>query len=205
MFEVWIPITIAAAFFQNLRSALQKHLKGQLSTNGAAYSRFFYAWPFALLYVWVLNGFFGLALPMPNLKFTFYCVIGGVSQILFTVFLLWMFSFRNFAVGTTFSKLELVMIAVLGAIVLGDGLTLTAALAVALSAVGVVVMSAGQTQMTLRTLLGGLGEKATLIGLSQVQIPLLKTAFANKGGTASPTCCCWLINGPLNSNQSGKD
>ena len=33
--ELWIPITIAAAFLQNLRSALQKHIKGRLSTAGA--------------------------------------------------------------------------------------------------------------------------------------------------------------------------
>ena len=49
--ELWIPITIAAAFMQNLRSALQKYLKGRLSTGGATYSRFFYAVPFAWLYL----------------------------------------------------------------------------------------------------------------------------------------------------------
>ena len=38
--ELWIPLAIAAAFFQNIRSALQKHLKGRLSTLGAAYVRF---------------------------------------------------------------------------------------------------------------------------------------------------------------------
>ena len=54
MFELWIPLTIAAAFFQNLRSALQKHLKSRLSTAGATYVRFFYAWPFAVIYVWGL-------------------------------------------------------------------------------------------------------------------------------------------------------
>jgi hypothetical protein len=47
--ELWIPITIAAAFLQNLRSALQKHIKGRLSTSGAAYARFLYAWPLALV------------------------------------------------------------------------------------------------------------------------------------------------------------
>ncbi len=31
--ELWIPITILAAFSQNLRSALQKHLKSRLSTG----------------------------------------------------------------------------------------------------------------------------------------------------------------------------
>ena len=48
MIELWIPLTIAGAFFQNLRSALQKHLKSRLSTAGASYVRFFYAWPFAV-------------------------------------------------------------------------------------------------------------------------------------------------------------
>ena len=148
MLEIWIPITIAAAFFQNLRSALQKYLKGKLSNAGAAYARFFYAWPFALLYLWGLNAIGGYPLPEPNLTFLMYCVLGGISQILFTVILLWMFSFRNFAVGTTFSKLELVMIAALGAIILGDGLSLTAIVAVALSALGVVILSAGQSAIT---------------------------------------------------------
>ena len=46
--ELWIPITIFAAFMQNLRSSLQKYLKGQLSTSGATFSRFAYAAPLAL-------------------------------------------------------------------------------------------------------------------------------------------------------------
>ena len=48
-FELWIPVTIAAAFFQNLRSALQKHLKAKLSNAGATYVRFLYACPLAIL------------------------------------------------------------------------------------------------------------------------------------------------------------
>ncbi len=166
MLELWIPITIAAAFFQNLRSALQKYLKGKLSNAGAAYARFFYAWPFALLYLWGLNAIGGYPLPAPNLTFLMYCVLGGISQILFTVILLWMFSFRNFAVGTTFSKLELVMIAVLGAVILGDGLSWIAVIAVVLSALGVIVLSIGQTAITVKTLLSSLVEKPTLIGLT---------------------------------------
>jgi hypothetical protein len=38
--ELWIPIAIGAAFWQNLHSALQKHLKARLSTTGASFSRF---------------------------------------------------------------------------------------------------------------------------------------------------------------------
>ena len=47
MIELWIPITVVAAFMQNLRSALQKHLKAKLSTGGATYVRFLFALPFA--------------------------------------------------------------------------------------------------------------------------------------------------------------
>ena len=41
--ELWVPITLVAAFMQNLRSALQKHLKDTLSTYGATFCRFVYA------------------------------------------------------------------------------------------------------------------------------------------------------------------
>ncbi|MHA1529029.1 MAG: EamA family transporter [Alphaproteobacteria bacterium] len=164
--ELWIPITIAAAFLQNLRSALQKHLKGRLSTGGAAYARFLYAWPFALVYVWGLHGIGGLAWPAPNGLFLLYCVLGGLTQILFTVLLLWMFSFRSFAVGTTFSKLEVVMVAGLGAVILGDGLGLAAILAVIVSAAGVVCLSLDRTRLGLGALLAGLAEKPTLIGFA---------------------------------------
>ena len=164
--EAWVAITVAAAFLQNLRSALQKHLKGRLSTAGAAYVRFFYAWPFALVYVYALHRWGELPLPLPNAAFILYCLLGSVAQILFTVFLLWMFSFRNFAVGTTFSKLEVVQVAILGAVILGDNLSLAAVLAVAISALGVVAMSIGQNRITLRALVRGLTEKPTLIGLA---------------------------------------
>lgn len=163
--ELWIPITVAAAFFQNLRSALQRQLRGRLSTAGAAYARFVYAWPLALAYLAGLHLGGGLALPRAGAAFALYVLLGAVSQILFTVVLLWLFSLRNFAVGTTFSKLEVVMVAVLGALLLGDGLGLAGALAVALSAIGVVCLTLEETRLTPRALLAGLGEKATLVGL----------------------------------------
>ena len=128
--------------------------------------RFFYAWPFGLLYVYALHDWGGLTLPQPNAAFLVFCLLGSVAQILFTVFLLWMFSFRNFAVGTTFSKLEVVQVAVLGAVILGDSLSLAAVLAIVISALGVVAMSIGQSRITVRALLLGLTDKPTLIGLA---------------------------------------
>jgi drug/metabolite transporter (DMT)-like permease len=164
--EIWIPITIVAAFCQNLRSALQKHLKGKLSTGGATYVRFFYAWPFALLYVFGLNTWGGMPLPDINGLFLVYCVLGGLSQIIFTGLLVWLFSFRNFAVGTTFSKTETVQVALLGFLLLGDTLSTGAILAIIISVIGVMTMSLAQTNITLKTLFAGLIEKSTLIGLA---------------------------------------
>ena len=164
--ELWIAITIVGAFMQNLRSAVQKHLKGRLTTLGAAYVRFLYAAPFALLYLFALKAGTGLPWPEPNLTFLVYCVAGGIAQILFTALLVWLFSFRNFAVGTTYSKTEVVQVAVLGLVLLGDTVSLVPSIAIAIAMVGVMAMSAGQARISAGRLLAGLTEKSTLIGLA---------------------------------------
>ncbi|MCH7937241.1 MAG: EamA family transporter [Proteobacteria bacterium] len=165
MFELWIPLTVAAAFFQNLRSALQKHLKARLSTAGATYVRFLYAWPFAVLYVWGLVEFGGYAVPNLSGEFLIYCFLGGISQIIFTFLLIWLFSFKNFAVGTTYSKTETAQVAILGLLILGDTLSAVAALAIAISLIGVMALSVAETHISARNLITGLGQKPTVIGL----------------------------------------
>ena len=164
--ELWIPLTIAAAFFQNIRSALQKHLKGKLSTLGAAYVRFVYALPIALIYFFVVVYTEAEPLPAFSTAFLSYALLGGICQIMFTVFLLWLFSFHNFAVGTTFSKLETIMVAVFGLILLGDRLTTPIVIAIAMSTLGLVILSAGQAKLGIDNLLRGLWRLPTLIGLA---------------------------------------
>jgi len=165
MLELWIPVTIAAAFLQNLRSALQKQLKGRLSDVGAAYSRFVYALPIACLYVWLLQNLGSMAIPEINFKFFVFCFLGSICQILFTVFLLKLFSYKSFAVGTTFSKLEVVMIALLSAIVIGDKLNLFAVIAILISTCGLFALSLGQSKLSLRALMEGIRHKQTGTGI----------------------------------------
>ena len=164
--ELWIPLTIGAAFFQNIRSALQKHLKGKLSTLGAAYVRFIYAVPIALIYLVLVLEVEGTGLPGIESTFLLYALLGGICQIMFTIFLLWLFSFHNFAVGTTISKLETIMVAIFGLLLLGDTLTMPVVLAIAMSAVGLVVLSAGQDKLGLGALVRGFWRLPTLIGLA---------------------------------------
>ena len=163
--ELWIPITIAAAFFQNLRSALQKHLKSRLSTHGATYARFVYALPFVALYVAALAGPGAMPLPVPGARFALFTVIGGTAQIVATFLLIHIFSYRNFAVGTTYSKTETVQTAIFGVLILGDRLHPLAAGGIGVSLAGVMLMSAGQGPVTVRTLLTGWTERPAVIGM----------------------------------------
>ena len=165
MIELWIPITVFAAFMQNLRSALQKNLTGRLSTGGAAYVRFFYAWPFAVAFFWGLHEFDGAPVPPVSGVFLLYCLLGGLAQILFTFLLVYLFSFRNFAVGTTYSKTEVIQVALLGFVLLGDTVSLTGVAAIAVGMIGILALSVAHTGVTWKNLATGLFEKPTLIGL----------------------------------------
>ena len=79
--------------------------------------------------------------------------------------LIWLFSFKNFAVGTTYSKTETVQVAILGLLILGDTLSLGAAVAIAISLIGVMALSVAETHISARNLITGLTEKTTVIGL----------------------------------------
>lgn len=145
--ELWLGITIAAAFLQNVRSLLQKRLTGELSVNGAAYVRFLYALPFAWVYaMWLWDG-------RPagiNAEFLTYVLTAAIAQIIATACLLASFTTGNFAVGTAFSKTEAAQAALVGLVVLGDALDGWLISGIAVSLVGVVLLSG---QVRLRELL----------------------------------------------------
>ena len=165
MIELWIPITIFAAFCQNLRSAVQKHLKGALSNAGATFSRFGYGLPFLAVYVLALRYGAGMAWPEPNAAFVIYGLVGGATQIGATFCLVWLFSFRDFAVGTTYSKTETVQAALFGLVILGDGVGLAGAVAIFVSLIGVMLLSTAKGDVDRRRLWLGWTERTALIGI----------------------------------------
>ena len=163
--ELWVPITLAAAFMQNLRSALQKHLKGTLSTSGVTFCRFVYAAPLALVYVAALGEGYGFEWPDPSPRFALFAMLGGITQITATALLVYLFSLRNFAVGTTYSKTETVQTAVFGLVILGEPVSSLAAVAIVISLVGVMSISVAKSHLTLRNLFVGLTGRAAFIGM----------------------------------------
>lgn len=183
---LWILITVAAAFFQNLRTALQKALKGRLSTAGAAYARFIYGLPVGVAYLWIVLQTSSVAIPATNTGFWIYCFLGALFQVLFTVTLLWLFSMRSFAVGTTFSKLEVIFVLALGSILLGDAVSGAAIFAIAIGAVGTVLLAMQETRVTPGALWRGLGERATLVGLLSAALVGASSVFYRGATLALP-------------------
>lgn len=121
---IWIPVTLAAASFQTLRFMLQKVLSSvTLSPGGATFARFFYSAPFILTGMALYLGVSGKSLPDLDGLFWLYAMVGSVSQILATVCVVALFKQRNFAVGITFKKTEVIQTAILGLVVLGDGIS----------------------------------------------------------------------------------
>ncbi len=166
MIELWIPVTIAAAFLQNLRSAVQKYLKGRLSTTGATFVRFGYGVPVAVAYVLFLHFGVGLPIPQMNGEFVIYTMLGGVTQILATFLLVYLFGLRNFAVGTAYSKTEAIQAAVFGFVLLADPLSLGAGVAILIGFVGVALISVANTALTASTMIKATFSRTALIGLA---------------------------------------
>lgn len=163
---LWIPLTIAAAFLQNVRSALQKHLKGELGTIGATFVRFGYGFPFALLYLAGLVLVFDFELPAFNREFMTFAIVGGLSQILATALLVTLFDARNFAVGTTYSKTETVQAAVFALVFLGETISVTATIGILVSLVGVIAISAARAPAGLAGIAKSWLARPALIGLA---------------------------------------
>jgi len=139
---LWIPITIAAAFVQNLRFMLQKHLKATgLSTTGATFARFVFAAPLAILLVAILTGSGAYSIPGLSGRFFALAMIGGVAQILATMLVVALFAERNFTVGITLKKTETMQTALVAFLVLGEVVSSWGLLALVIGLVGVVLLS----------------------------------------------------------------
>jgi len=163
--EIWVLITITAAFLQNVRSAMQKHLKGRMGTTGATFVRFGFGVPFAALYMAILVLGFGRPLPTPAEDFFFWAVVGGVFQIAATFLLVHLFSFRNFAVGTAYSRTEPAQAALFALVFLGEKASAGTLVAIAISVAGVMIISVARSVVSPRTLVTSVFTRTAALGL----------------------------------------
>jgi drug/metabolite transporter (DMT)-like permease len=140
---VWIPITVAAAIFQTARTAMQQRLRSLLSVSGAGFVRYLYGAPLAIAAVLVIALVDG-GLPAPPVRFWPTVAGAGVAQILGTVFMIRAFDARDFAIGTVYTKTEVVQVAVFSLVFLGEPLRPIGWLATVVCFAGVVVLAGGR-------------------------------------------------------------
>ncbi len=159
----WVIFTVLAAFFQNLRTSLQKRLNKSLSLVASAYVRFAFALPFALI-VFLLN-FRSLDIVpiiLDQNNFIYYTFLGAIFQVIFTLLLLYLFKFSNFVVGTSLSKTEVIQIAIFEYIILKDKLNLFGIIGIVVATIGVIVITIKDVKLFFRNFFS----KVTLIGLT---------------------------------------
>ncbi|MFV0514904.1 MAG: EamA family transporter [Jhaorihella sp.] len=162
---LWIAVTLAAAVFQTIRFMLQKSLSAvTLSPQGATFARFFYSAPLILAGLALWLGATGRAVPPLTAAFWAGAAIGGTAQILATICVVALFRSRNFAVGITFKKTEVIQTALVGFAVLGEGVSAAGLGAILLGLAAVLVLSG--TPGSALAWWRQLGSRATMLGLA---------------------------------------
>lgn len=165
MIPAWAAITLVAALFQTWRTALQQRLRGRLSVGTAGLVRYLYAIPVgaAMLLTWCLAT--GSVPPAPTGLFLLGCAVAGLAQVLGTSLLIMAFGYRNFAVGTAYSKTDAMQAAIVGALAFNETLSPLAWCGIAVGGLGVLVLSLAGRGLRPADLAAATLQPAALCGL----------------------------------------
>lgn len=139
----WIPIVLWAAFAQTIRNAAQRTLTTQVGTLPATLVRFLYGLPFAsawVFLVWQLDSHG--ARPGFSWHWAAWLTLGAVAQLGATALLLMAMKERNFIVAVSFSKTEVLQVALFGTFFLHEWPGWVGGLAMLVATAGVVLLSA---------------------------------------------------------------
>ena len=163
--DLWIIITLFAAVFQTARTALQKNLTLDLNTTGVTYARFLFGLPWAVLYVLFLYIVMNISLPQTPQIFWLFSIMAALAQIFATQLLIYLFSFRNYMIGSIYAKTEAIQTALFGMLFFNEILSGLGLLAVATGIFGIMLISAARGKVDLWSLIKGMTYKQAGIGL----------------------------------------
>ena len=128
-----------AALLQSVRTAAQKQLTADISAEGATLVRYLFGLPFALLYLAIQAQ--GIQLPRLGPTFLFSVLAAGALQIVATVLLIRLFTLRNFAVGSTYVRAEILVTALLGVSFFSDWVSASGWLAIIICCIGLLLVN----------------------------------------------------------------
>jgi drug/metabolite transporter (DMT)-like permease len=164
--HLWIFLTLFAVVMQTVRTAGQKQLSTYMDAVAATLVRFLFGLPFAVAYLFTVSRLYQATLPEINATFWVFAVIASVTQVVATALLIYLFSLRNFAVGTTYARTEAFLTALVGALFFGELITSPGWVAILASVSGVVVLTIARTHIEAITLLQRLWNRAAAVGLA---------------------------------------
>ncbi len=136
-----------------------------MGTTGATFVRFGFGLPVAALVYATLRAA-GHADPSPTLPFLGWVVVAAMAQIIAQALLVHLFSYRNFAVGTAYSRTEPAQAALFGLLFLGETIRPGGIAAVGLTVFGVMLISLARSAFSLAGLVTGLLTRTAGIGLA---------------------------------------
>jgi drug/metabolite transporter (DMT)-like permease len=195
----WLPFTLLAAVLQASRTSLQHRLRAILSVSGAGFVRYVYGAPLSIAAVIGMR-FAGVHIPTPPLRFWPTIAAAGVAQIFGTVFLIRSFDARNFAIGTVYSKTEVIQVALFSWVILGEPIKLLGWLAIAVCLAGVAVLgSKGQSIATLAKSFGDRGARygiaaGGMLGLAAIAIRAASKSLGDHPGIVRALVCLAAMN-----------
>jgi drug/metabolite transporter (DMT)-like permease len=162
---LWVPISMMAALMQAVRTAAQKALNARLSTWMTTYVRSVFGLPFMLVYLWVMVRAEGIGAPVFDAEYLGHCAGAAIAQVAGTFLLILLFRMSNFAVGTMLSKTDVMQTAIIGSILFSETISPVGWIAIILTVLGVILISAGRARPALPGSAGALVSPATLVGL----------------------------------------
>jgi len=137
-----------------------------MGSTGATFVRFGFGFPFAGLYWLILIYGFDFQLPQLNTTFFLWGSVAALSQIVATFLLVYLFSFRNFTVGTAYSRTEPAQTAVFALVLFGEKLSAGGMVAIAVSIVGVMMISVARSAITFKAIFTSVLSRTARIGLA---------------------------------------
>lgn len=138
---MWLPISVFAAFMQAVRTAAQKAMNERLSVMVTTYSRSLFGLPLMLVYLLLVQGASSEPAPALHATFLAYSLAAAAAQVGATALLIQLFRMRNFAVGTTLTKTDVMMTALIGTALFSERIDGAGWLAILVTLAGVLLIT----------------------------------------------------------------
>jgi drug/metabolite transporter (DMT)-like permease len=146
--ELWVVLAIGASLAQTTRNVLAQSVASKISPALNSWARFTFCLPFAALACATSIAIDGLPTLPPS--FFFFCLCTAVTQLLGNVALVSAFRAGGFGESIVFHKLEVILTAIVGALIFSE-------MPSSLGATGIVVCGIGVIAANLGRESGGLG------------------------------------------------